>query len=111
METIIVVNFFVFMLVGTICVFIGLDLKKWSSGLLGLYGFLTGSLVGLLSPGESLSLDVGALLAIAVLYVGAMVRRNKQIYTKEEYETIKNNYDNLVAGTKKSREEKAKRNK
>jgi hypothetical protein len=71
METIITVNIFVFLIVGGICVFIGLDLKKWSSWLLGLYGFLTGSLVGLLSPGESLSLDVGALLAIAVRRNGA----------------------------------------
>ena len=44
METIISVNIFVFLIVSAVCVFIGLDLKKWSSWLLGLYAFLTGFL-------------------------------------------------------------------
>ena len=111
METMITVNIFVFLIVASRYVFIGLDLKKWSSWLLGLYGFLTGSLIGLLRSGEPLSLQVGVLLAFAVIFVGAMVRRNKQIYTKEENEAIMDNFNNMGVKSKKNRGEKAKRDK
>jgi len=41
MAIIILVNFFVFLVVGAIVTGVGFDLRKWSSWLFGAYGFLS----------------------------------------------------------------------
>lgn len=59
-------------IIGGIVVFVGLDLKKWHSWLVGLYAFVVGFLFAL-SIWSSLSgaLQLGALFAFAILYGGA----------------------------------------
>lgn len=42
--TIIAVPYFI---VCGVCIFIGLDLRKWRSWLYGLYGFISGFMIGL----------------------------------------------------------------
>jgi len=100
MEMIIIGNFLLCILVGSICVFFGLDLKKWTSWLLGLYAFLSGSLIGLLRSGEPLSFEVGAIFAFAVMYTGAMTYRHRQRYTKEDIKPAIEKFNKLRAAKK-----------
>jgi hypothetical protein len=91
MATIILVNFFAFLIVSSIGILKGLDLKKRSSWLYGLYGFVTGFLIGFLeSDGAGnlrlatnwvLSLQGGALLAFIPMYGGAMTRWHRQRFS------------------------------
>lgn len=71
METIVLGNVYVFIIVAGIGILIGLDLKKWRSWLYGIYGFLSGLLVGLLHADFSGGLTLGALFAFIVMYGGA----------------------------------------
>ncbi len=89
MENIILVNFIVFMVIGSVFVFIGLDLKKWYSWLIGLYGFLSGLGFGFISSGNSsgfnieLGLQVGLIMAFMSMYGGATIRHYRQRFGKE----------------------------
>jgi hypothetical protein len=92
MTTIITVNLFVFVIVAGIGMFKGLDLKKWSSWLFALYGFVTAFLCGFLRQDDNGSLkllvnwtgslQLGALFAFAVMYAGAMNRWHRQRFAK-----------------------------
>jgi hypothetical protein len=68
MGKIIIADIIVFVIVCAICTIIGLDLKKWQSWLAGLYGFLSGCLIGFLSEAGSPSWDVGLLFAIMIMF-------------------------------------------
>jgi hypothetical protein len=73
MKTIILANLFVFVIVSGIVVFNGLDLKKLSSWLFGVYGFLSGLSINILYPTDAFtSLEAGAFFAFIVLAGGAM---------------------------------------
>ena len=88
MAIIILANFFVFLVVVAITIFIGLDLKKWPSWLYGIYGFLSGFLFGFsefndngslgLSMNLTGSLQVGAIFAFLIMWGGATTRWKKQ---------------------------------
>ena len=88
MATVIIADLFVFLIVAGIGMFRGLDLKRWSSWLFALYGFISGFLCGFLRQEEdgslrllvnwTLSLQGGALFAFAVMYAGAMNRWHRQ---------------------------------
>jgi hypothetical protein len=82
METIMLANLFVFLIICFINVFIGLDLKKWTSWLYGLYGFLTGFWCSFIRLNADMSsrLTLGVLFAFAVMSAGAMARVHKQRY-------------------------------
>ena len=80
METIAVVNFYIFLVVGFIGIFMGLNLKKWTSWLFGLYGFLSGLLLGSVLLNASSGLELGAIFAFAVMFGGANVRRGRERY-------------------------------
>jgi hypothetical protein len=82
METVLLVNLFVFVIVSGIGTFVGLDLKKWSSWLYGLYGFLTGFSTYFLRPDVVGSLQLGTIFAFLVMYAGAMNRWHRQRYEK-----------------------------
>ena len=92
MAIIIIINIFLFVIVSGIGTFKGLDLKKWSSWLYGLYGLISGFLVGFVQEGDNGSLklainltgslQLGALFAFAVMYVGAMNRWHRQRFMK-----------------------------
>jgi hypothetical protein len=68
METMVLVIFWVFAIVGTIAVMAGLDPKKWASWLYGVYGFVSGFLIGLLTDDVSAGLKLGLLFAVAVMW-------------------------------------------
>jgi hypothetical protein len=80
METIAVVNFYIFLVVGFIGIFMGLNLKMWTSWLFGLYGFLSGLLLGLVFLNANSGLELGAIFAFAVMFGGANVRRGRERY-------------------------------
>jgi hypothetical protein len=92
MVTVINANLFVFVIVAGIAMFRGLDLKKWSSWLFALYGFLSGFLCGFLKQDDNGSftllvnwtgsLQLGALFAFVVMYAGAMSRWHRQRFAK-----------------------------
>jgi hypothetical protein len=92
METIIFANNSLFVIVACIGMLIGLDPKKWSSWLFGLYGFLTGFLFGFVRTGPSVGFQVGALFAFIVMYSGAMTRWHRQRYNQDAVESWLSRY-------------------
>ena len=80
MKTIVITNFYISVLVSFIGVFLGLDLRKWSSWLYGMYGLLSGFFLGFSFYGVRLGLEMGAIYAIAVMYAGAWVYWSRQRY-------------------------------
>jgi hypothetical protein len=111
METIITVNIFVFLIMSAVCVFIGLDPKKWSSWLLGLYGFLTGFSFSFIRSDADMGsrLILGALCAYAVMAAGIMIYHTKQVYTKEYVQSVRDNFNKLHAAAEKRRERKSRK--
>lgn len=79
-ETIAMANFYIFVLVGFIGIFLGLNLRKWSSWLYGIYGFLSGFFLGFLFLDVRRGLELGAIFAFAVMYGGACVYWGRQRY-------------------------------
>jgi hypothetical protein len=80
MEKIVVVNFYVFALVAFIGTGIGLNLKKWSSWLYGIYGLISGFFLGMLFYDVRRGLELGPICAFAVMYSGACVFWGRQRY-------------------------------
>lgn len=78
METIVVAIFILYLLVCGIGIFVGLDLKRWTSWLLGLFGFLSGFVIGLAIADLYSGLLGGALFAFIVMFGGATTRWHKQ---------------------------------
>jgi hypothetical protein len=88
----IIANFFLFLIVSGIGVLKGLDIKKRSSWLLALYGFLSGFLASFLRQDDyenlkfivdwKLGLQLGILFAFAVMYVGVTNRWHRQRFRK-----------------------------
>jgi hypothetical protein len=80
MEKVAVINFYLFVIVGFMGVFIGLDLRKWSSWLYGIYGFFSGLFLGIMYLDIGSGLELGTLFAFAVMFGGASVRRGRERY-------------------------------
>ena len=80
MKTIAITNFYIFVLVGCIGVFFGLDLRKWYSWLFGIYGLLSGFFLGFSFYDVRSGLELGAIFAIAVMYAGAWIYWSRQRY-------------------------------
>ena len=78
METIIVVIFVATLIVSSVSIFVGLDLKKKSSWLYGLFGFVCGFLAGFIIADLNTGLLSGALLAFVIMYGGAMTHWQRQ---------------------------------
>ena len=74
MDTLIPINF---------VIFIGLDPKKWISRLLGIYGFISGSLIGFVGGDGSPSWLVGGILAALVMYTNATTYWQRQHFRSE----------------------------
>lgn len=74
--------FWVFVIVGLIGIFIGLDPKKWTSWLYGVYGFASGFLIGFFRDDVSAGLKLGLLFAVAVMWGGVTTHRQKQRFKK-----------------------------
>jgi hypothetical protein len=82
MSAIVNANFVVYLIVCGAAIFVGLDLKRLSSWLFGLYGFISGFLFGLLKADASGGLLLGALFAFVVIYGGATSMWHRQRYKK-----------------------------
>jgi hypothetical protein len=80
METIVIVNFYVFALVALISIYLGINLRKWSNWLYGMYGFLSGFFLGFLFYDVRRGLELGAICAFAIMYGGACVHWSRQRY-------------------------------
>jgi len=78
MPTIVNIIFVIYVVVCGIGIFIGLDLKKWKSWLYGLYGFVSGLLIGLSRADVSGGLTLGLLFTFVVLYGGATSHWHRQ---------------------------------
>ena len=78
METIVIAILLVYLIVGGVGMYKGLDLSKWSSWIYGIYGFLSGFLIGFLIVDLQSGLLVGALFAFIVMYSGVMIRWHRQ---------------------------------
>ena len=81
METIVLVNSVIFIIFSGICIFIGLNPKKWYSWLFGLYGFFSGFSFGYMRAGMSLGLQIGFLFSLIIMSGGIMMRRQRQNYS------------------------------
>jgi len=86
MEKFIIVDIIVFLIVYGICIIIGLDLKKWYSWLAGLYGFLSGCLIGFLDNDGSPSWQLGLIFTVVIMLSGAVMRQQRKRYSKEAAE-------------------------
>ncbi len=82
MKEIILFNSIVFLIVGGICIVIGLDLKNWQSWLVGLYGFITGWLFKFIVKDGSSSWQLGLMFAIMVMFGGAVMRQHRLYFRK-----------------------------
>jgi len=78
MKTVAIVNLGIFLIVYGIAMYLGLNPKKWQTWLLGLYGFLTLFLVGIVGTGNFYeSIKAGA-LGIAVIFGGIVTYWNRE---------------------------------
>ncbi len=109
MASIILANGVLFAIIGSIWAARGIDLKKWSSWLLGLYAFISGFLDGFVkSDGVggyqvvmnlAASLQVGTIFAAVLMFVGATSRWNRrwaEKYIELSERHVEEQYDNLA---------------
>ena len=109
MATVIVVNAVLFVIIGSIWVGVGVDLKKRSSWMLGLYAFISGFLVGLVRNDGAgghvvvmnltTSLQGGLIFTLVYMVGGAVTRlqRNKaQKYIDLAEESYQEQLENLA---------------
>ena len=108
MASIIIINVVLFAIIGSIWAAKGIDLKIWSSWLLGLYAFVSGFLAGFVrSDGAggyelvtnlTTSLLVGTILAFVFMVIGVTSRWNRRRAEKYEVHaerSLQERYDNL----------------
>ncbi|HAE58845.1 MAG TPA: hypothetical protein DCG54_04875 [Anaerolineae bacterium] len=83
METFVTTFVSIFVFVAMVFIGVGLNLKKWPSWLLGVYGFITGLLLGLFYSDIKNAFVAGMLFAFGVLSGGAMTRWHRMTWDKE----------------------------
>jgi hypothetical protein len=109
MITLIFANFFIFIVISAICALRGLDLKKLSNWFYGLYGFISGFLIGFvrsdgaggyqLATNLLASFQAGIAFAFAILFVGATNRWNRrwaEKYLGRNERRVEEQYDELA---------------
>jgi hypothetical protein len=109
MASVIIANTVLFAIIGSIWAARGIDLKKWSSWLLGLYAFLCGFLVGFVrSDGLggyqvvmnlTASLQGGTIFAAAFMFVGVTSRWNRrraEKYIERVERGVEEQYEDLA---------------
>ncbi len=109
MANVIVANAILFAIIGSIWVGMGIDLKKRSSWLLGIYAFISGFLVGFVrSDGAggykiitnlTASLQVGVIFAFVFIVGGATNRWNRrwaEKYLERDEKRVEEQYDKLA---------------
>ncbi len=82
MQTVVIVfSLVVFIWIVFVVSFQGLDLRKWSDWLYGIYGFLSGLALGTAINGNLIEgLNMGFIFAFMILFTGVTMRRHKQKY-------------------------------
>ena len=83
METFAVLFVSMFVFIAMIMMYFGLNLRKWPSWLLGIYGFITGFLMGLFYSDIQNVFVAGMLFAFGVLSGGAMIRWHRMTWDGE----------------------------
>jgi hypothetical protein len=78
MEQFVTFNIIIFLLISAIPFFRGLDLKKWTSWIFGLYGYVTGFFAGLNWSNLKGAVLLGFVFAFIVLYGGATTHWHRQ---------------------------------
>ena len=109
MAKVIVANVVLFAIIGSIWAARGIDLKKWSSWLLGMYAFISGFLAGFVrsdgaggyevSTNLPASLQVGVVFALAFMFTGATTRWNRrraEKYLERAEGHVEEQYENLA---------------
>jgi len=86
MENIIIINLIVLIVVYVVCTVTGLDLNKWYSWLAGFYGFISGCSIGFLMDNPSPSWELGLIFAFIIMSSGAVMRQQRQRYSREAAE-------------------------
>lgn len=80
METLAIVTLIIYAIISGLGIFIGIDLKKGSGWLFGLFGFLCGFFFGFMRAGIILGLQIGAIFALAIMFGGVMVGSHRHHY-------------------------------
>ena len=80
MKTLIMIFFYVFMAIGGIAIYIGLDPKKWHSWLITAVGFVIGFLMGCVWVDIPNAIVAGLLFAALTFLSGATVHWNRKRY-------------------------------
>jgi hypothetical protein len=78
MKTLFIVIFCIYLIVSSISMMIGLDLKKWYSWLVGVYGFLTGFLMSLVYSDTQTAIPLGLFFAFFTLTSAAVTYQNRK---------------------------------
>jgi hypothetical protein len=100
MTTIILINFFIFLIVGSIGIFKGLDLKKWKSWLIGIYGFVSGFLIILLRGDKTditVGFQIGAIFAFTSIFAGACTYYQRRFFKSEKFQRMINKSSSLLS--------------
>jgi hypothetical protein len=83
MRILIIMNLIVILIVFVISAFIGISLKKWSTWLLVIYVFLSGSLIGFLGSGGAWDFLIGFLFVIIILSTGIFTHWQREFFGKK----------------------------
>jgi len=85
MKTVVIaIGLLTFFMIGASASIKGLDLRRWSSWLYGVIGFLSGLVLGITLTGNLIeSLKVGGIFAFLTLVSGVAMRRHKQRYNED----------------------------
>lgn len=75
----------IYLCIAGVFIFLGLDLKKWRSWLLGLCGLITGFLVSWVWTDVQNAFIFGLLVAFLVLYGGATIRWQRRTSEQDVY--------------------------
>jgi hypothetical protein len=79
MKTIIMIFFCIYLILSAISIYRGLDLKKWYSWLIGIYGFATGFCLSIVWGGDiNDAVGIGIFFAFPPLYQGAINRWQRE---------------------------------
>ena len=78
MKTLFMVVFCIYVVIGGLSMVIGLDLKKWYSWLIGVFGFITGFLMGMVKSDIQTAITMGMLFPFFTLTSAALTHWNRK---------------------------------
>lgn len=84
MKTIAIANSIIFIVIGWFVVTLGFDIKKPTNWLYGLYGFLTGVLIGISYSDLKNAVIVGVLFFFIIMFGGATTHMHRERWEKKD---------------------------